>query len=306
MSFSLSYSPLPKQVYSPNGSAQLGSYAAPRRWPAEQANIGHDAPPYDTLGSGFPLPSSMQPQPGSLPQPSQSSSEKNTPEKHYLNLAVLEMMKIAAAVLTLRMAFHMVPKGLSALLRLTEKQFRLQSDNRLLQWLENRISGFKTFMETRSGEHGNNLYKSLMAIIDGLLMLYVGGEVDRYFSKKNQKFKPHETKDPEKVVDKVLLVLIATERIENVMHHLFHWLDKHPSSGRQFIYGELAALTAVLFDTSVKIASDRYMLNKNKRKPVSPSGSQAGSASPIQTVNGTSYPAFPGERLVRTGQSNSR
>lgn len=184
-----------------------------------------------------------------------------------LKLAGCQMIKIATAVFLLRAVFHMAPKGVSLLLKSTEKQALRQADNRLLKAFNGRIRGIKTFLETRSKERGSSLYKSLMAIMDGFVMLYVGEQIDHYFCKKHANFKPKEGKDPEKMVDKVLLALIATERMESLMHHLFYWLDKAPSSGRRFIYGELAALSAVLLDTTVKVASDRYRLRKNARNP---------------------------------------
>lgn len=196
--------------------------------------------------------------------PTQCNS--NNTKHHHIHLAMWQMFKVASAIFMVRGAFHMAPKGLATLLKLIDKQSEnaLKCENRMLKHLGSGIKNLNTFFETRNSKHGSDLFKSLMAIIDGVLMLYVGGEVDRYFSKKTDHFKPKNNKDPEKMVDKVLLVLIATERVENLMHHLFHWIDPKQKPTRQFIYGELAALTAVLLDTVVKIASDQYKIKKSK------------------------------------------
>jgi len=201
--------------------------------------------------------------------PTQCNS--NNTQHHHIHLAMWQMFKVASAIFMVRGAFHMAPKVLATLLRVIDKQNEnvLKSQNQILKQIGIAVKNFNQFFESRSSNtHGSHLFKSLMAIIDGVLMLYVGGEVDRYFSKKTDHFKPKSNKDPEKMVDKVLLVLIATERIENLMHHLFHWIDKTPSSTRQFVYGELAALTAVFLDTGVKIASDRYKIKKNKSEEI--------------------------------------
>ena len=199
--------------------------------------------------------------------PTKCNSDNN---HHHIHLALWQMFKIAGAIFMVRGAFHLAPKAMAMVLKNIDKQSEnvlKKSENQLLKQLGIGIKKFNQFFESRScNPHGGHLFKSLMAIIDGVLMLYVGGEVDRYFSKKTDHFKPKNNKDPEKMVDKVILVLIATERIENLMHHLFHWIDPKPKSSRQFLYGELAALTAVLLDTVVKIASDRYKIKKNQHE----------------------------------------
>ena len=175
------------------------------------------------------------------------------------------MLKIASAVFLLRAVFHLAPKGGSLLLQSIEKQASRQAYNRWLKAFNGRIRGGKSFLATRDKERGSTFYKSLMAIMDGFVMLYVGEQIDHYFCKKHPHFQPKEAKDPEKMVNKVLLVLIATERMESLMHHFFYWLDKAPTSKRRYIYGELAALSAVLLDTTVKVASDNYRLRKSAR-----------------------------------------
>lgn len=187
---------------------------------------------------------------------------------------MFQMFKIAGAVFALRMCFHAAPWGIGLASKAIEKQGQLNINSKPLKILNDRLKAMKDFMASRSQEHGSSLYKSMMAIMDGVMMLYVGGEVDRYFCKKSDGFQPKQSKDPEKMVDKVLLVLIATERMENIMHHLFHWLDTTPTTGRNFLYGELAALSAVMLDTTVKIASDRYKI-KNNNAGGQNTGSQA-------------------------------
>ena len=223
------------------------------------------------------------------PHPGQADSASKGSNSGSLKLAGWQMLKIAAAVFTMRAGFHLVPVGISRLLKSSEQRLKIETDNRLLKFMVGRIHGLNKFLTNGDRKpHASRLYKSLMAIVDGLMMLYVGGQVDRYFCKKNDNFKPNEVKDPEKVVDKVLLVLIATERMEAIMHHFFHWLDPKAKSGKQFMYGELAALSAVLLDTTVKIASDRYRLRKNAEN----SGERPGPVNPAQGQNTLANPGI--------------
>jgi hypothetical protein len=270
-------------VQPPPGQGQSG-------WPVNSTFL---YPPGTTVSCSLVMP-------GHAGNQAPTETDKNHMSSRDLKLAGWQMLKIAAAVFVLRAGFHLAPKGLSFLLKATESQTRRLSDKPGLNRFGKQVGKLKEFLESRNPEHGSSLYKSLMAIVDGCMMLYVGGQVDRYFCKKNNNFKPNTPKDPEKVVDKVLLVLIATERMEALMHHLFHWLDSQPTAGRQFMYGELAALSAVLMDTIVKIASDRYRL---KKKAAATANGQGG---PPQLQSPQPSASTPRVATVATGNNPPR
>jgi hypothetical protein len=290
---------LPQTSVPSPGLQPSGMLGAGQPWvqpPSSQGQLGW--PTYSLVGypPGTTVSCSLV-TPGQGGNQAQKENNKDHMSPSDLKLAGWQMLKIAAAVFLLRAGFHLAPKGLAFLLKATESQTRRLSGKPVLNRFGQQVGKLTQFLESWNREHGSSLYKSLMAIVDGCMMLYVGGQVDRYFCKKNNNFKPDTPKDPEKVVDKVLLVLVSTERMEALMHHLFHWLDSKPTAGRQFMYGELAALSAVLMDTIVKIASDRYRLKKKAAAAhgqggQSPPQPPQPSAPTLPVANGSSPPRF--------------